>query len=94
MWEGDIKEFDNTQFQECKYLCLETSDCVAVIWVKKYYNEYKPKGKCHLKNNQHKAPTTCDFCITAKISCIKTDGTPFILLYIQINMYILCILRY
>ena len=71
---GNMQEIDGTTFQQCKYACLDTTDCAAVVWVK----SGNSKGKCKIKNDKHDAPTvTNDPKIAAKIDCNKTEGKQY-----------------
>ena len=73
---GDITTYFNTDtLEQCKYACLETTECVAVTWYKTGANN----GRCHVKNNKHNVGSVCSICISAYRSCVRTEGNVHIL---------------
>ena len=66
---------DNKTFQQCKYACLDHgTECGGVTWEKAGIN----KRRCWLKNNEYGAPGIYNSFVSAKVNCIRTEGTIFI----------------
>ena len=61
---------------------MNTVGCTTVMWFK---DDPINKGRCHVKNDQHGDPKTCDKCISAYRSCFKNEGND--------DFYILDILK-